>query len=212
MEKGKQNFNLFYKAQVRVLLVKMSFISRVFFKGLFTLIPILLTIFLLVWMASSAEWAFGEPLRALPFYFPGLGVTIALIAVFVVGLMVNNYLTHKAIELLQSLLERVPIIKSIYGPLRDVTQLFARDGGTNQNQRVVLVQMGAVELLGLVTRDKFGDLPKGMAKDGEHVAVFLPLSYGVGGITVLVPKNHTRETDLPAEKALQLAITGWIKG
>ena len=190
----------------------MGFVSRVFLKGLFTLLPILLTIFLLAWVASGAEWAFGEPLRALlPFYFPGLGVVLALVIVFVVGLMVNNYLTQKLVEVLEDLLERVPIIKNIYSPLRDVTQLFARDKATSTQQRVVLVQFDGLELMGLVTRDKFGDLPKGMVGEGEKVAVFLPFSYGVGGITVLVQKNRVRETDLPAERALQLAITGWIK-
>lgn len=188
------------------------FISRVFLKGLFTLLPILLTIFLLVWVASSAEWAFGGPLRAvLPFYIPGFGVVLALVLIFTVGLMVNNFLTQKFFEMLESQLERVPIIKSIYSPLRDVTQLFARDGDKSSQQRVVLVQFNGVEMMGLVTRDTFDDLPKGVAVEGEKVAVFLPFSYGVGGITALVEKSRVRETDLPAEKAMQLAITGWIK-
>lgn len=190
----------------------MGFISKVFLKGLFTLLPVLLTIFLLVWVATSAEWAFGEPLRAwLPFYFPGLGVAVALGVIFTVGLLVNNFLTQKFVEMLETQLERVPIIKSIYSPLRDVTQLFARGDGASSQQRVVLVQLDGLEVMGLVTRDKFGDLPKGMATDGETVAVFLPFSYGVGGITVLAQKSRVRETDLPAEKAMQLAITGWIK-
>ncbi|MEK7357501.1 MAG: DUF502 domain-containing protein [Bdellovibrionota bacterium] len=189
----------------------MAFISRVFLKGLLTLTPILLTTFLLAWVASGAEWAFGEPLRAvLPLYFPGFGVALALIVVSVGGLMVNNYRTQHFFEWAETQLERVPIIKSIYSPLRDVTQLFARDGGSSQ-QRVVLAQFEGMEVMGLVTRDTFGDLPKGMAVDGEKVAVFLPFSYGVGGITVLVQKTRIRETDLPAEKAMQLAITGWIK-
>ncbi|MES2964748.1 MAG: DUF502 domain-containing protein, partial [Bdellovibrionota bacterium] len=188
------------------------FISRIFLKGLFTLLPILLTIFLLVWVASSAEWAFGEPLRAfLPFYFPGLGVAVALTVIFIVGLLVNNYLTQKFVEMLETQLERVPIIKSIYSPLRDVTQLFARKDGAATQQRVVLVKFEGAEVMGLVTRDTFGDLPKGMAVDGDKIAVFLPFSYGVGGITVLASKSSVRETDLPAEKAMQLAITGWIK-
>ena len=67
-----------------------------------------------------------------------------------------------------------------------------------------------VESMGLITRDKFGDLPKDTIPD-DHVAVFLPFSYGVGGFTVLVAKSQVRETSLSAEKAMQLSITGWIK-
>ncbi|RYZ77312.1 MAG: DUF502 domain-containing protein, partial [Proteobacteria bacterium] len=97
----------------------------------------------------------------------------------------------------------------IYAPLRDVTQLFARKDQPSL-QRVVMVRMGDVETMGLITRDSFTDLPDGTIPP-DHVAVFLPFSYGVGGFTVIVAKAKVRETSLPAEKALQLSITGWIK-
>jgi uncharacterized membrane protein len=64
--------------------------------------------------------------------------------------------------------------------------------------------------MGLVTRDQFKDLPQEAVHDGS-LAVFIPFSYGVGGFTVIVPRASVRETSLPAEKALQLAITGWVK-
>ena len=192
----------------------MGFISRIFLKGLLTLLPILLTLFLLAWVATRAEWAFGEPLRAwLPdaFYFPGMGVVMCLILVFLVGLMVNNYLTQKFFDWLEVQLEKMPVIRSIYSPIRDVTQLFARSSSSTAH-RVVMVQMdNGGEVLGLVTRDSFQDLPGGAIADGS-IAVFLPFSYGVGGFTLIVPKSRTRDTGIPADKAMQLAITGWIKG
>lgn len=191
----------------------MAFLSRVFIKGLITLLPITLTIALLIWVASKAEWMFGEPLRQIipeAFYFPGAGVFLAIIVIFMVGLAVNNFLTNRLVAFLETQLERVPIIKTIYSPLRDVTQMFAKKEHSNL-QRVVMVRMGDVETMGLITRDSFVDLPQGTIPP-DHVAVFLPFSYGVGGFTVIVARNKVRETSLPAEKALQLSITGWIKG
>ena len=189
----------------------MAFLSRVFIKGLITLLPITLTIALLIWVVSKAEWAFGEPLRdVLPFYFPGVGVAIALIIIFIAGLAVNNFLTNQFVNWIETRIERVPIIKSIYAPIRDVTQLFSK-GDKGQNQRVVMVKLtNGVETMGLITRDKFHDLPPDTIAP-ENVAVFLPFSYGVGGFTVIVHKSAIRETSLPAEKALQLSITGWVK-
>lgn len=191
----------------------MAFLSRVFIKGLVTLLPITLTIALLIWIVSKAEWAFGEPLReVLPpaFYFPGVGVATALVVIFLAGLAVNNYLTNQFVGWLEARLERVPIIKSIYAPIRDVTHLFSKNEKA-PTQRVVMVRLAnGIETMGLITRERFNDLPAGTIEP-DHVAVFLPFSYGVGGFTMIVHKSALRETSLPAERALQLSITGWVK-
>lgn len=194
----------------------MGLLSRIFIKGLLTLLPISLTIFLIVWIATTLENAFGGALRQLlpeALYFPGAGVVLAVALIFVVGVSVNNYLTKNFFAWLEDRLESAPIIRAIYSPLRDVTQLFVKkDAG--QGQRVVMVRLSdepdSLELMGLVTRDRFNDLPEGMVPK-DSLAVFLMFSYGVGGMTAIVPKSRVRETNIPAERAMQLAITGWVK-
>jgi uncharacterized membrane protein len=76
---------------------------------------------------------------------------------------------------------------------------------------VVLVEwhQGGPTSIGLITRDNFDDLPQIQGQD--LVSVFIPLSYGLGGVTMLFPKSRVRIVDIPVEKALQLAITGWVK-
>jgi uncharacterized membrane protein len=192
-----------------------SYLYRVFLKGLLTLLPISVTLYLLAWIASSAEEAFGFVLKEImphPLYFPGAGVIFVIILVFLVGLLVDNYLTQHFFKWLEAQLEKTPVIRSIYSPLKDVTQLFARSDKDAANQRVVLVYLEGLgaEVMGLVTRDQFTDLPPGSISSGS-VTVFVPFSYGVGGFTLIVPKSRIRETSIPAEKAMQLAITGWIK-
>ena len=194
----------------------MAFIYRIFLKGLLTLLPITLTLYLLVWVATKAEAIFGDPLRHYfpgDMIFPGTGVLIIIIVIFLVGLLVNNYLTKRFFEWLERQIEHTPIIRSIYGPLRDVTNLFASPGGAGaQAQRVVMVRFDSIgtEMLGLMTRDSFNDLPNGAILPGS-VAVFIPFSYGMGGFTVIVQKSQVRETTIAADRAMQLAITGWIK-
>jgi uncharacterized membrane protein len=194
----------------------LAFIYRIFLKGLLTLLPITLTIYLLVWIATKAEAIFGDPIRRyFPGYqlIPGTGVLIIVVLIFLVGLLVNNYLTKRFFEWLERQIEHTPVIRSIYGPLRDVTNLFASPGGAGaQAQRVVMVRFDAIgtEMLGLMTRDSFSDLPNGAILPGS-VAVFIPFSYGMGGFTVIVQKSQIRETTIAADRAMQLAITGWIK-
>ena len=64
--------------------------------------------------------------------------------------------------------------------------------------------------MGVVTRESFRDLPFGQKLAGK-VAVFLPLSYGLGGYTLLVPREKVTLIDIPIEKAMSLAVTGWVK-
>jgi uncharacterized membrane protein len=64
--------------------------------------------------------------------------------------------------------------------------------------------------MGVVTRESFRDLPMGKQLTGK-VAVFMPLSYGLGGYTLLVPRERITLIDIPIEKAMSLAVTGWVK-
>ena len=194
----------------------MSFIYRIFLKGLLTLLPITITIYLLVWIATSFESAFGGVMRrSLPpgFDLPGVGIVFALLLIFVVGLLVNNYITHRVIRWFEVRLERMPVIKSIYSPIRDVTQLFVKSEKANAAQRVVFVQpygSTGAEVLGLVTRDHFGEFAIGTVP-ADSIAVFIPFSYAMGGTTVILPRSRVRETTIDADRAMQLALTAWIK-
>lgn len=174
----------------------------------------MITIYLLFWIAGAAENFFGQPLRqVLPesLYIPGLGLAVALVLIFFIGLMLNNYITNRFMMWLEQTLENLPIFKAIYSPVRDVMSLFSRND-QNSLKRVVMVdleQMG-IKTLGLVTRDRFDDFAAGTVPK-DHVTVLIPLSYMVGGITVIVPKSAIREVEIAPEKAMQLALTAWVK-
>lgn len=192
----------------------MSFIYRIFLKGLLTLLPISITVALLTWIIAQVERLFADPLRErFPhlFSFPGAGIIFAFILVFIAGVLVNTYFTRRFVNWFEEKLETLPVIRAIYGPIRDVTRLFADQESRNATQKVVMVRLADnLEVLGLVTRDSFQDLPPNMANE-DSVAVFIPFTFGMGGFTFIVGRDRIRETDLPAERAMQLAITGWVK-
>lgn len=192
----------------------MGTLYRIFLKGLLALLPISLTAYVITWIATSMEELFSGPLRSGSLYFPGAGLVLALVFIFMVGLLVNTYVTQRLMKWLEAQVQKMPLIRSIYSPLRDVTRLFANASSEKAaSQRVVMVTLEnwGVEVMGLVTRDTFDDLPPDAIRP-TSIAVFVPFSYGVGGFTIIVPRNRIRETNIPADKAMQLAITGWIKG
>ena len=87
-------------------------------------------------------------------------------------------------------------------------------GGNGQDKmkKVVMVDLEklGVRAIGLVTREEFDDISHEHFSD-EDIAVYIPMSYMLGGFTAIVPRSAVTEVDIPVERAIKLAITGWIK-
>jgi uncharacterized membrane protein len=190
----------------------MQAFNKIFFRGLITLLPIAITIYIVYSAIVILENLLGSMLRqVLPEYIPGLGLLLTLVLIFLFGLLLNNFISIRIFHALESRLGQVPFIKAIYSPLRDLMNLFDRNG-QRELQSVVLVKIGdtGAQAMGVVTRDNFRDLPFGNTMN-DKIAVYFPFSYGLGGYTLLIPKNLVTEVDLPIESAMSLAITGWVK-
>lgn len=190
----------------------MKYINQIFFKGLIVVLPITLTFYLLIWASVKIESLFGSTIEWLVgqwLYIPGLGIVVTVLFIFLVGLLVNNYITGRFFSWLTNTLERVPLIKVIYNPLKDLMALIpGRSSDKNKPQRVVLVPMPAmgVDVLGLVTREDLDELP-----GTNLISVYVPLSYMLGGITILIEKDKVKKVDIPVDQALKLSVTAWIK-
>ena len=192
----------------------MKSFNKIFLRGLVTVLPIALTFYILYHVVHILDNVLGSLLKIFiedRTYIPGLGLLLAFVLIFLFGLLLNNLIVSNFLKLFENRFKEVPFIKAIYSPLRDLMNLFSKkEHGSLQS--VVLVKMGDSEAcaLGVVTRESFEDLPfDGLAKD--KVAVYFPLSYGLGGFTFLIPKDKIQKIDLPIEKAMSLAITGWVK-
>lgn len=192
---------------------QMNAFYRLFIKGLITVLPISLTLYLLYWITARVDSIFGTPIENLmgEHYVPGIGLLIGFLAILLVGASVNNFISLHFFSWLERRIQTVPFVKTIYNPLRDVMNLFGSEA-SKKMKRVVLVELmpgSGLKSIGLVTRDKFHDMPEAQFKD--LIAVFIPYSYALGGFTLLVPKNQVTEVDIPVEKAMQLAITAWVQ-
>ncbi len=188
-------------------------LQSVFFKGLFSLLPIALTIYILMSIVQLMDNVSGAFLRAIiteDLYIPGLGFILTIAIILALGFALDNFLVKRFVKVLERGLMGIPLIKAVYNPLRDLFGLFtkAKDSGMKS---VVLVKLGAQNLcLGIVTRESTKDLAPLRDKTMNHIAVYIPLSYGVGGVTILVHRDQVEPINMPIEKALSLAITGWV--
>lgn len=192
----------------------MKRLQKIFLQGFVTFLPIALTIYIIYAGIAIVDSFLGDTLRQiLPIYIPGLGFLLTILLILLLGFMLNNLIAGGVFQRIEQRLTQVPFIKAIYSPLRDLMNLFSKGGGPGGLQKVVLVDMGdsGVRVLGLVTRENFHDIPAIEQNAGDRVAVYVPMSYGLGGFTLMVPRSRMTPLDMPIEKAMSLAITGWVK-
>ncbi|MBO9668741.1 MAG: DUF502 domain-containing protein [Bdellovibrio sp.] len=193
----------------------MKQLQKIFLQGLVTFLPIALTIYIIYAGISIVDSLLGDALRqVMPVYIPGLGFLLTIVLIFLLGFLLNNLITAGIFHKMEQKLTQVPLIKAVYSPLRDLMNMFSKGGGPGGGmQTVVLVDIGdnGIRAMGLVTRDSFHDLPAIEKNANDHISVYIPMSYGLGGFTLLVPRSKTTPIDIPIEKAMSLAITGWVK-
>jgi uncharacterized membrane protein len=186
-------------------------ITRLFLKGLAVILPIGLTFYLLWRIGSALEEVIGGMLKkVLPpdLYVNGLGVVAGFTVILFVGLLTKSYLAQRLIDFGEHVLRKIPIVKTIYGALRDAMSMFASDDPKRELGRAVLVKPfdGNTRLLGFLTRDDLHDLAHGPQLDGV-VAVYIPLAYCIGGYTLLVPRTSIELVEISGEDALRFAVT-----
>lgn len=192
----------------------MKQLQKIFLQGLVTFLPIALTIYIVYAGIAIVDSFLGDALRrVLPIYIPGLGFLLTILLILLLGLMLNNLIAGGVFQKLEHHLTQVPFIKAIYSPLRDLMNLFSKGEGPAGLKKVVLVDISetGIRALGLVTRESFVDVPAIEKNAGDRVAVYIPMSYGLGGFTLMVPRSRITPLDMPIEKAMSLAITGWVK-
>jgi uncharacterized membrane protein len=187
-------------------------ISTILLTGIITILPIVLTIYLLYWMAITSEELLGSALRwALPsvVYFPGLGTIAGLALIFVTGLLMKAVLVRQVFSIGESIVFRLPIIKSVYSAIRDFFDFFSpkkEDFG-----RVVIVKIGNVEAIGFVTQEDQGKLPEAF-RDRDCELVYLPMSYMIGGYTLLVRHEDILPCQMSMDEAMRFILTAGITG
>ncbi len=188
----------------------MKLVVRMFLSGLVTVLPVTVTLYVLYWLGSAAESFVGRGLKMLipsTLYWPGMGVVAGLVLVFVIGVLMKAWLFRRAFQWGEQFVERIPLVKALYGAVRDLMGFFSgSDKKTIRKAVVVSVGDPPLRFIGFITREDFGDLPAGIGGEGD-VAVYLPMSYQIGGFTTMVPRSAVEPIDMSIEQAMRFAVT-----
>ena len=191
----------------------MNSLGKLFLKGLAVVIPVVLTVAILWWMATGSEHLLGGLLnRIMPegWYIPGLGLAAAIALIMLVGLLSHILIFQKLFEVWETIVNRLPLVKTIYTAIKDFIGYFSPDKQSHFN-KVVLVKLPghSIQLMGFVTRENFDDIPLAPDTD-DPIAVYMPMSYQIGGYTLYLSRSCLTPVDMPFEDAMRLAVTGGI--
>ena len=182
-------------------------------RGLVVVLPIGFTIWLLWWIGSTTESLLRRLIVLVvppEFYMPGMGIAAALLLLLAAGTLFNALLVQSALAW-ERFLDRIPVVKTIYGATRDFVKLLPTGGKRRDLRRVVLARFGEARVIGFVTQDDASEL--GIVDAGEGlVAVYFPMSYQIGGYTALLPRSRIEPLEIPVEAAMRMVLTGGISG
>ncbi len=181
--------------------------GRIFLNGLVVVTPLVITVYV---VAACVIWLDRAVQAVFPVNLPGVGFAAAIIGIYLIGLLARSWLLKWPLRLTDAVMDRIPLAKSLYSSVRDLMQFL---GGADSKSRgqPCLVQLAEdqPQLLGLITTESPQHFT---ADDAEHrVAVYLPMSYQIGGFTLFMQSDKVRRIEgMSVEELLKLCMTAGV--
>ncbi|MCM3114510.1 DUF502 domain-containing protein [Neobacillus sp. MER 74] len=185
----------------------MKSIVKNFINGILTIVPIILVVYVIYKTFLFLDGLLGNTLR--PYlkedYIPGIGLLSTLILITILGWLSTKYISGKIIRLIDRLLDKIPVVKTIYSVIKDTVQSFL--GEKKSFSKVALVVIPGTEMrsLGFITSEQLEDFYSPLK---DHVAVYIPQTFQVAGFTFLIPKEQVEIIDVKPEDAMKFILSG----
>ncbi|MCZ6887119.1 MAG: DUF502 domain-containing protein [Gammaproteobacteria bacterium] len=187
----------------------MKRINLFFLQGLVAFVPIVLTLYAVFWLVSGLENLL-RPLVPDAYYIPGSGLAFGIVLIFLIGVLVDFFLFEKILVMGQRFLNSVPVVKTIYSAFSDFFG-FLTSSATDGATEVVAVDIApGITLIGFVT-DPSPEVLRPVGAPDELIAVYLPMSYMIGGYTLLLPRAAVTPLTVKAEDAMRLVLTAGVR-
>ena len=180
-----------------------------FFTGIVVLIPIGFTLYLTLFLIKISSNLIPKeinPNHYLPFSVPGLEILVSIIIITIVGGLSLSFLGKKFLQLINDLFKKIPILRTFYSAIVQMTQSFTRN--KNKKKRVVLVEYPrkGTWAVGFATKDNKGEMKKKTKED--LVNVFVPTTPNpTSGFLLMFPKKDVIYLDISFEEASKFIVS-----
>ena len=180
------------------------------------LIPLSLTFGLVIGLGFWVERLLANPLKGLfpgstEIYRMGMGIAFFLVLVFCMGLLMKLWLVQRLFAWIEAQVASLPLVKTVYGAIKDVMNFLGGGNGQKGDMVVVLTLENGWRQLGIVTRQDFDELPPQLLAVPTQVAVYVPFSYQLGGFTYFVDRSQCEPVPgMAVEDAMRYAMMAWL--
>ncbi len=183
------------------------------FAGLLVIVPVAITIWLIEWMLSTLDKTLlilpeaWHPDKLIGFHIPGFGLILAVISLLIVGAAASNFLGKKVVVWGDAVLHRIPVVRSIYSSVKQVSDtLFSENGNAFRKAVMIEWPRSNVWTIAFVTGKPNGELLKHLKDD--FVSIYVPTTPNpTGGYFVLLKMSDCIELDMSVDEALKYIVS-----
>ena len=192
--------------------VKKSIFSKIrnnFIAGIVVLVPIGITLYLTRFFISISSKLIPNELNPnsyLPFAIPGLEILLAIIFITIIGSLSLSFIGKKILKIFNDILKRIPILRTIYSAIGQMTETLAPKKGSKKSVVLVEYPRKGSWAVGFATRDNDGEISK--KTNTNLINVFVPTTPNpTSGFLLMFPKDEVIYLDMTFEEASKFIVS-----
>ena len=184
-------------------------IRNYFIAGVVVLIPIGITVYLTIFIVSISSKILPKeinPNHYLPYNIPGVEIIISVILITLIGWLSLSFIGKKMLDILNNILKKIPILRTIYSAIGQMTETFTSNDKEKKNVVLVEYPRKGSWAVGFATRENFGEISDKTKK--KLINVFVPTTPNpTSGFLLMFPKDEVIYLDLTFEEASKFIVS-----
>ncbi|MDD4802780.1 MAG: DUF502 domain-containing protein [Syntrophomonas sp.] len=175
-----------------------------FSAGLLFMVPLVLTIYIFYFLFVKIDSLLKIPLPGIG-VIPGVGFISTIILLIMVGFLVSNFLTKKLFVLLDNLINRLPLVKLLYGSVKDLLNAFVGEKKSFNKPVLVKLSTEGAHVMGFITCESL--ISFGL---DEYVSVYIPQSYNFAGQLLVFPRTQVQPLGCNSADMMTFIVSGGV--
>jgi len=191
---------------------KRSFFARIrnyFIAGVVVLIPIGITIYLTIILVSISSKILPKeinPNHYLPYDIPGVEIITSIILITFIGFLSLSFIGKKLLDIFDNILKRIPILRTIYSAIGQMTETFTKNDNNKKNVVLVQYPRKGTWAVGFATKENSGEINE--KTNQQLINVFVPTTPNpTSGFLLMFPKSEVIYLDLTFEEASKFIVS-----
>ncbi len=180
-----------------------------FIAGIVVLVPIGITLYLTRFFISISSKLIPNELNPnsyLPFAIPGLEILLAIIFITIIGSLSLSFIGKKILKIFNDILKRIPILRTIYSAIGQMTETLAPKKGSKKSVVLVEYPRKGSWAVGFATRENDGEISK--KTNTNLINVFVPTTPNpTSGFLLMFPKDEVIYLDMTFEEASKFIVS-----